>query len=319
MLKVFVAGATGVLGRPTVKALVQAGHQVRATARGRGKAAWLRSLDVDPVEVDLYDAQALRPAVAGMDAVARLTTKIPAMAKMRQTTAWAENNRLRTEGAHALVDACLAERTPVYLHESITFVYADGGDQWLTEGARVDDGGGEILRATLRGEQEAHRFSMGGGRGIVLRFAGFYGPDAPSAIDTINLVRKRMFPQAGPGKNFFSSIYVPDAARAVVAALSAPAGTYNVCDDEPVRFAEYLRFLTEAVGAPRPLRVPGFLGKLMLGSVGSYLSRSQRVSNARLKEITGWKPEVRSVREGWQLVAKELRRRSVTPKEERAA
>jgi nucleoside-diphosphate-sugar epimerase len=310
MLKVFVAGATGVLGRPTVKALVEAGYRVCGTARGREKASWLHSLGAQPMEVDLYDGQALRGAVAGSDAVLRLTTRIPPMAKLRQAGAWAENNRLRTEGARVLVDAAIAEKVPVYISESITFVYADGGEQWLTEDAPADEGDGDILRSALQGEQEAVRFSQQGGRGIALRFGGFYSPDAPSTIDTIDLLHKRMFPQAGPGKTYFSSIYVPDAARAVVAALSAPAGIYNVCDDEPVRLAEYLRIMAEAVGAPRPLRLPAFVGKLMLGKAGSYLSRSQRVSNGKLKQVTGWKPAVRSVREGWPLVADELRRRS---------
>jgi nucleoside-diphosphate-sugar epimerase len=318
MLNIFVAGGTGVLGRPTVQALVEAGHQVRATARGKEKAAWLRRMGADPVELDLYDAQALRRAIAGSDAVLRLTTKIPPMAKVRQGSAWAENNRLRTEGARMLVDGCIAERIPVYVSESITFVYADGGEQWLTEEAPVD-GSGEILSAALRGEEETLRFTASGGRGIILRFAAFYSPDAPSTTDTVHLLRKRMFPQAGPGQTFFSSIYVPDAAQAVVAVLSAPAGTYNVCDDEPVRLREYLQIAAEAVGAPRSLRLPEFVSKLMLGKAGSYLSRSQRISNASLKQATGWKPSVRSVREGWPLIAEELKRKSVTNQGTQAA
>ncbi len=307
-LKVFVAGGTGVLGRATLPALLAAGHRVRSTARGNAKAELVRSLGAEPVDCDLYDLNSLRQAIAGSEVVIRLTTKIGSLRSMRDTKAWAETNRLRTEGARILVDAALAEGVKAYIHESITFVYADGGTRWLNEDSRLDDGGSEVLRAALAGEREEARFSEAGGRGIVLRFGGFYGADAPSTEETIALARKRMLFQIGPGTNYFSSIHVSDAGRAVAAALAAPAGTYNVCDDQPVLFAEYLRALTAAIGAKTPLHMPGFLGSLMFGQAWNYFSRSQKVSNARLKTLAGWQPAVKSVLEGWPLVATELRR-----------
>ena len=304
-MKIFIAGATGVIGRSATAALVQAGHLVTATARSSDKAALVQRLGARPVEVDLYDAVALRNAVAGHDAVLRLTTKIPPINSMRNAEAWKENNRLRTEGARFLVDAALAETVPTYIHESVTFVYADGGSEWLSEESPVD-ANSKILQAALEGEQEAERFTSAGARGIVLRFAGFYGPAAPSTTDMLKMAQKRMFPQVGPGTNYFSSIYVADAATAVAAALLAPAGIYNVCDDEPVPFADYQRALTDAVGAPRPLHLPAVLGKWMFGEVWNYFSRSQRVSNKKLKDATGWKPSVPSVREGALMTAKAL-------------
>ncbi len=256
-MKAFVAGGTGVVGRATVRALVEAGHRVIATTRGTGKVDLVRSLGAEPVEVDLYDGDAIRRALAGSDVLIRLTTKIPQrMIGMRSPAAWTETNRLRTIGAHLLVGAAIAEHVSTYLHESVTFAYADGGDRWLREDAPTDDGGTEIMRAALAGEREAARFSEAGGRGIVLRFGAFYGLDAPSTIETVTMARRRMLPQIGPGTNYISSVYVPDAARAVVAALGAPAGIYNVCDDEPVTFAQYLRILSGAVGAPWPRRLP---------------------------------------------------------------
>jgi nucleoside-diphosphate-sugar epimerase len=226
--------------------------------------------------------------------------------KVRSRDAWKETNRLRTLGAHVLVDAALASGISTYIHESITFVYADGGTRWVKEESPTDDGGTDIMRAALQGEQEAARFTERGGRGIVLRFAGFYGPDAPSTHEMIAMARKRLLNQIGPGSNYFSSIYVPDAGRAVAAAVEAPAGIYNVSDDDPVTFAEYLRTLTAAIGAKKPLHLPGFMGRLMFGNVWKYFSRSQRVSNVKLKQATGWQPTVRSVREGWPLVAEKL-------------
>jgi nucleoside-diphosphate-sugar epimerase len=306
-LKVFVAGGTGVLGRVSLPALLAAGHRVRSTARGNAKAEIVRSLGAEPVDCDLYDLSSLRRAIAGSDVVIRLTTKIGAMTSIRNSKAWAETNRLRTEGARILVDAAIAEGVKAYVHESISYVYADGGTRWLNEDSRIDDGGSEVLRAALAGEREEARFSEAGGKGIVLRFGGFYGADAPSTLETIAMARKRMLFQIGPGTNYFSSIHVPDAGRAVAAAVTAPAGTYNVCDDQPVLFVEYLRALAAASGAKNPLRMPGFLGPLMFGQVWNYFSRSQKVSNARFKTLAGWRSAVKSVLEGWPLVAAELR------------
>ena len=148
-MDVFVAGGTGVLGRAALQPLVQAGHRVRSSARGKEKSDLIRSLGAEPVDVDLYDPASLREAIAGCGAVLRLTTRIPALMKMRNGNAWLETNRLRTEGARLLVDAAIAEHVSIYVHESVAFVYRDGGTGWLTEDAPTDDGGKAILRAAL--------------------------------------------------------------------------------------------------------------------------------------------------------------------------
>jgi nucleoside-diphosphate-sugar epimerase len=305
-MKIFVAGGTGVIGRPSIKALVAADHQVRSSARGPDKAAWVQAIGAEPVDVDLYDEPAVRHAIAGCDAVVRLTTKIASLMKLGRLKTWEETNRLRTAGARILVNAAIAEKVSVYVHESITFLYQGGGSAWLDENAPVDDARSPILRAALEGEREAQRFSQAGGRGIVLRFAGFYGPEAPSTIEMAELLRKRLLFQFGAASNYFSSAYLPDAGRAVAAAVGAPAGIYNVCDDEPLAFAEYLRVAATALGAPQPRHLPGFLGKFVFGAVWNYFSRSHRISNVRLKSATNWRPSVRSAREGWPLVAAEL-------------
>jgi nucleoside-diphosphate-sugar epimerase len=305
-MKVFVAGGTGVVGSVSVKELVKAGHHVRSSARGAEKATLVREMGAEPVDVDLYDEAAVRRAIAGSDAVVRLTTKIGSLMKMGNLRTWEETNRLRTSGAHILVNAALAEKVSIYVHESVTFVYRDGGSAWIDENAPVDDANSPVLRATLDGEREAERFSQSGAKGIVLRFAGFYGPQAPSTIETAALLKKRLLFQVGPASNYFSSIYVADAGRAVAAAVNAPAGIYNVCDDDPLIFAEYLRAAAAALGAGKPRRLPGFLGKFAFGAVWNYFSRSLRVSNARLKSVTGWRPSVKSAAEGWPLTAREM-------------
>jgi nucleoside-diphosphate-sugar epimerase len=305
-MNVLVAGGTGVLGRASLKPLIEARHHVRATARGFEKAQRVGSLGAEPIDVDLYDRAAVRRAIKGSDVLIRLTTKIGSLSAMRSAGAWEETNRLRTLGARTLVDAAIAEGVKVYIHESVAFVYRDGGLSWLMEDAATDDGGTRILRATLQGEQEAVRFSQAGGRGIILRFGAFYGADAPSSTEMATMARRHLLAQIGSGSNYFSSIYVPDAGRAVAAAVGLPAGIYNVCDDDPLLFSQYVRIVVESAGAPKQLRLPGLLGTWLFGDVWKYFSRSLRVSNGKLRAASNWTPHARSAREGWSLTAHAL-------------
>ena len=304
-MKVFVAGATGVLGRPTVRALVEAGHEVRGTARDAEKAELLRSLGAEPVEVDLFDPEAVPTAVASSEAVLHFATKIPPIMRMRWIGAWRENDRLRTVASRHLVDAAMAAGARVFVYESVTFIYGEHGDEWIGEDGSLSISSA-ALKSTLDAERETKRFTESGGRGISLRFAGFYAPYAKSTLDTIRLARRRMFPVPGDGSNFFSSIHIDDGATAAVATLQAPAGVYNVTDDEPLRMRDYAKAIIDAFGLKPPRRVPKWLFGLVGGGPAKYLLSSQRVANARFKEKTGWAPKYRSAREGWQQIAQEL-------------
>src|SRR6266705_2324867 len=150
-MRVFIAGATGTLGRPTVRALVAAGHDVRALARDTDRAERVRELGAEPIVADLFDAGAMRQAVAGSEAVLHLATRIPPLAGMRRRDAWRENDRLRSQGAAVLVNA-----------------------PWP-------------LASACDAERETGRFAAAGGAGVVLRFAVFYATYAPSTRDTIRL------------------------------------------------------------------------------------------------------------------------------------
>ena len=304
-MKTFVAGGTGVLGRRVARLLAEAGHEVRATARGEERAAALRAVGVQPVDVDLYDATAVRRAVAGCDAVLRLTTKIPRVARMRSRRAWVETGRLRNESATLLVDACVAEGVGTYVHESIGFIYAPRGDGWIDEESPLDLPAEGPLADAARGEHHAHRFTAAGGRGVVLRFAGFYSPDSSVTRDMATMARRGMMALVGPMDSWFSSIWLDDAAAATVAALSAPAGVYNVADDRPVRLREFLEEVNRAAGRQRTRRMPEFLGPLLFGITWSYLTRSQRLGAGRLRDATGWRPAVPDAHEGWRRIAED--------------
>jgi len=297
-MKVFVAGATGVLGRRAVTLLVAQGHDVSASARTDARAALLGELGARPVRAELFDPDALRRAVAGHEVVCNLATHIPSSSRMGLPGAWKENDRIRTEASRNLADAALAGGAQRYVQESIAFLYRDGGDAWIDESAPIEPVAN--LRSATVAESHAARVTTAGATGVVLRFAAFYGPDSDSTLDMIRLARRRIALGAGPDA-YVSSITTDDAASAVVASLSAPAGLYNVGDDEPVTRREFFAALAGALGVGPAFVAPAGLAKLG-GSKAAVLTRSQRISNRRFVDATGWKPASPSVRQGWPVV-----------------
>jgi 2-alkyl-3-oxoalkanoate reductase len=299
-LKIFVAGATGVLGRRAVAKLAEAGHEVTGVARTPEKAELLQRLGVQPVAVDLFDAGAVKGAVSGSEVVANLATHIPNLSRAALPGAWSENDRIRGEASRNLVDGALATGASRYIQESIAFLYGDGGDAWLDEETPLDVPA--LGRSVLDAEAQAQRFTDGGGTGVVLRFGQFYAPEAAHSIAMAKMIKRRVAPALGDPTGYVTSIHAEDAAGAVVAALDAPAGTYNVTEDEPVTRAELARVLADAFGKKVPRMLPKVVAKAG-GAKTNYLARSHRVSNRRFKEATGWAPAYPSVRDGWPGVA----------------
>ena len=296
-MKVFVTGATGVVGRRAVPLLVAAGHEVSAVARTAEKAAALEREGARPVRVDLFDADGVRRAVAGHDAVLNLATHIPrSTTAMMLPWAWRENDRIRREASAILVDAALAGGVSRFVQESFAPMYADMGDEWIDEEVPPDPARYNL--STLDAERNAARFGHAGGTAVVLRFGGFYGPDAVHVPDLIKFTRRGMMALPGRPEAYFSSISHDDTASAAVAALGVEGGIYNVADDEPLRRREFFNVVAESLGVPPPKPMPGWMTKVM-GSIGGLLSRSVRVSNRKFREASGWSPRYRSLREGW--------------------
>jgi nucleoside-diphosphate-sugar epimerase len=294
-MNIFVTGATGVLGRGAVRTLAEQGHQVRGVARTDAKASWLRDHGAEPVAVDLFDEAAVKDAVAGSDAVLHLATHIPEMKDMRKEHAWEENNRLRTLTSRLLVDAALTQGVSSVVAESITFCYPDRGATWIDESVPFTND--PWLTSVGDLEREVGRFTEHGGRGIVLRFGSFYGPDARNVDEYLNLARKGVSPFIGPPDAYMSSIHTDDASAAVVAALDAPAGTYNVCD-EPMTRREVAEAFSVALGTRKLHFMPQFAVKVATRKTGDILLRSQRVSNRKFRDAAGWEPRFTDVKVG---------------------
>ena len=296
-MRVFVTGGTGAIGRHAVPALLAAGHQVSALARTAEKAERLRRWGAVPVHVSLFDRPVLVGAFRDHNAVANLATALPATADFHKASAWAENTRIRGEGAATVANAALDAGVPRLLQESVSMIYRDGGERWIDETWPTDDF--PATRSNLAAETSANRFATAGGNGIVLRFGWFYGPGATHSEELLALARRwRLCAVLGGPKGYPSSIHVADAGRAVEAALTIPAGIYNVVDDEPLTKRGYADALAAAAGRKWCLRVPGRLA-VLLGNGLTSLTRSLRVSNTRLKSASGWEPAYVSAREGW--------------------
>ncbi len=283
--RVFVTGSTGVLGRRVVARLVEAGHDVTAVVRSETKAADVRAAGATPVEVDLFDGPAILAAIAGHDSIAQLATHIPSGPAAAQRSAWETNDRLRSEAAPALAAAAVDAGVARFIQESITFPYVDGGDNWIDEHQERNYFWGN--QCTVTAESAAAGLTAAGGVGIVLRFALFMAPDSAHTRRFIDAARHGVFTVAGDPQGFISFVHVDDAAAAVVAALSAPAGTYNVAEPDPQRREAHRDALAALVGKP--------LSQAAEGSASDSLARSHRISSQRLGDATGWKSAIHCI------------------------
>jgi 2-alkyl-3-oxoalkanoate reductase len=308
-MRVFLAGATGVIGRRLVPMLLDAGHEVTGTTRSPAKADTLREAGAEPVVLDALDTEALKAAVlaARPDAVIHQLTSIPPRIDPRKLERdFAVNDRLRSRGTRDLVAAAQAAGVKRIVAQSIAFAYLPGPPGTLhteTEVLYLD-----APKAFKRSAQALHELecAVRGAQGTVLRYGYFYGPGSSISSDgsMAEDLRRRRMPIVGSGGGVWSFIHVDDAARATVAALALEGSEghiYNVVDDDPAPVREWLPALAQAVGAPRPWRVPAPIARLAAGGYGvMVMTKAQGASNALIKEELGWKPEQASWREGFR-------------------
>lgn len=303
-MKIFISGATGVLGRPVLTRLVAAGHTVRGLSRSPENADLLRQLGAEPVEGDLFDATSLQAALRNCDAVLHLATKIPPTSKSGKPSAWGANDHIRREGTHALVTAALATPTArTFIYPSFAVIYPESGDRWI-DAANTPPEPTTIQRTTLDAEAEVARFAAADGRrGLSLRMGSFYSPDAPSTRDQLNIARLGIAPIPGRPDGYLPMIWIDDAASAIVAALDhGDSGVYDVVDDIPMRRVEIAAALAAVVGRRKLRFLPGWMMRLAAGAAADSLSRGERISNRRFKAATGWTPSVPDARVGIPLL-----------------
>jgi nucleoside-diphosphate-sugar epimerase len=315
-MKVFVAGATGVLGRALVPVLVERGHEVVGMTRSASKQDLMRSLGARPVVADALDPDAVAQAVASAEPevivhqLTALSGKMAArdMRHPERSSMATMTNRLRTEATDNLLAAGRAVGARRFVAQSFgAFRWARTGGPVQTEADPLDPNPPAALRVPLVGILHVERAvpTIEWGEGLVLRYGGFYGPGtaisrAPDAA-MAGLVRKRWFPIVGDGGGVWSHVHIDDAAGATVTAVDhGQPGIYNIVDDEPAPVREWLPVLASALGAKSPRRIPRWLARLAAGEAATLMMTDGRgASNAKAKRELGWQPNYASWRVGF--------------------
>jgi nucleoside-diphosphate-sugar epimerase len=315
-MKVFVAGATGVIGRELVPQLVARGHEVVGMTRSASKQDLVRSLGARPVVADALDPDAVAQAVASAEpeVIVHQLTALSGTLSARdmrhpdRSSAAIMTNRLRTEATDHLLAAGRAVGARRFVAQSFAaFRYARTGGPVQTEADPLDPNPPAALRAPLVGILHVERAvtTIEWGEGLVLRYGGFYGPGtaislAPDAVMAAP-IRKRRFPIVGGGGGVWSHVHIDDAAAATAVAVErGQPGIYNVVDDDPAPVREWLPVLASALGAKPPRRVPRWLGRLAAGEMATVMMTEVRgASNEKAKRELGWKPRYASWRQGF--------------------
>jgi nucleoside-diphosphate-sugar epimerase len=308
-MRVFVAGATGAIGRPLLAQLSEAGHEVVGTTRSADKAEQLRTLGARPAVLDALDTSALRGAVieAEPEVVVNQLTALPDRLNYRKPEeTFGATSRLRGEAGPALAGAAAEAGARRLISQSVCFYYATTGKSVHTEddpmmqlppetpGARGMIAVDALERSTLE---------TPGLEGVVLRYGFFYGPGTHYASDGswAEDVRRRRLPVVGKGTGIVSFVHIDDAASATVTALERGTGIYNICDDEPAQMSEWIPAYAEALGAKPPRHVPRWLARLVGGKQSAVMAeRLEGASNEKAKRELGWRPRYASWRQGFR-------------------
>jgi nucleoside-diphosphate-sugar epimerase len=306
VVRVFVAGGTGVIGRRLVPQLVARGHQVTATTTSAAKLGLLEQLGADGVVMDGLDAVSVGEAVAAArpDAIVHQMTALSAAHAgkpnlRRPDRFFASTNRLRSEGTDHLLAAAEATGVGHVVAQSFGAFNGIREGGWVkTEEDPMDPG----PASARQGAEALHRLEdvVVRAGGAVLRYGGLYGPGAND--DQVKFVRKRMFPLVGGGTGYFSWVHVDDAASATVLAVEQKAkGVLNIVDDEPAPVSEWLPYLAECAGAKPPRRVPAWLVRLLAGDMMvGMMTEGRGFSNAKAKRELGWELCYPSWRQGFR-------------------
>jgi nucleoside-diphosphate-sugar epimerase len=304
-MKVMVVGATGVVGRPLLRALVEAGHAVVATSR---RPPDIALKGVEGRTLDLLDAEATRSLVAHVvpDAIIHQATALKALGNnlRRFDKQFETTNRLRVEGTTTLIEAarCLDEPPQIVAQSFCGWPWAPEGHRVKSEGDPLDPDPAPAFRRTFAAIVAMESVLAGYERGVVLRYGALYGPGTSLGPggDQIEAIRKRGFPLVGDAGATWSFLHVADAADAAVAALTAPPGVYNVVDDTPVRLGDWLTEVAAMMSAPPPRRVPVWLAALAGGrGLVHMMTTARGSSNAHARTTLGWSPGHPTWREGF--------------------
>jgi nucleoside-diphosphate-sugar epimerase len=294
-MRVFVAGASGTIGVPLVRALITAGHDVTAMTRTPSKLEALGALGATPVVADALDANAVANVViaAGPDVVIHQLTALPKAGGIKRASDLAPTNRLRVDGTRSLLAAAVAAHARRIIVGSFAPLRPAGPD--VPENLRAASEAIASMESQVLEASDRHLIE-----GVVLRYGLFYGPDNPATINMIAMAKRRMLPVVRGDRSLLPVIHVDDAVSATVTAVDhgEPWGVYDIVDDRPASMTEIVTTLADRAGAPRPFTVPAWLPRLLAPYMAQITSVRLPLSNAAARAALGWRPDYPTMAEG---------------------
>lgn len=297
-MKIYITGATGVLGRRIVKELVSRGHSVTGMARSTRGEDTVRSLGGVPSRAGLFDPVSLLRDVEGSDVVIHAATSIPVKVRMKLED-FAENDRIRRDGTRILTECAVKAGVRKLIFQDVVWVASPADGSYFDETSPVNPN--KSVQSGIDGEnivlQSGDKYGF---IPTVLRCGFFYGSDTAHTKTIGEGLKKRTFPIIGSGNNFWSNVHVDDAAAAfVTAALEDLKGVWHVVDESPVKVSEFLNFFAERLGAGPPRRMPAWLARFITGSYTvNFFTASVHTSNNKLRAGSGWAPKFPTYKEG---------------------
>jgi nucleoside-diphosphate-sugar epimerase len=313
-MKIFVAGATGVIGRRVVPQLVSAGHEVVGLSRSEEHESWLASHGAVARRGNLFDRDGLFDITADCEAVIHLATAVPTKSRTVLDD-WVLNDRIRVEGTTNLIAAALRSSCKFYLQSSVTFLYGRQHGEWVDESCPPADDLPPMVKSSVEMERQViNAVTDEKLPATILRFGNVYSHDSAYTIAMYDLISRGKFPLIERGNAYWNLVSADDAAGAVVSAIKTAkknvGKVFNICDDEPVLYRELVEFLARSLGAPKPASIPAFLARPALGwHTVDYLLQSVRCMNKRAKEDLKWHLHFPTYREGHEAILKSWHRR----------
>jgi 2-alkyl-3-oxoalkanoate reductase len=306
-MRIFIAGASGVLGRRLVRQFTARRHSVIGQVRSAKAESVVRAAGGEPRHADLFDAESLARAAEGCDTVIHAATAIPVKQKTIPAD-WAMNDHIRRKGTRCLTEAAAKIGAKTYLQQSIAWVARPKDDSPFDEDSplvpepaiqsAID------AEAIAREAESAEGFTV-----VILRGGYFYDSESAHTRMIAGALRKRQMPIIGSGDAMWATIHTDDAASAYVAAAEKPrSGIWHIVDNELVSVNIFIREFAERLGAPTPRRVPIWLARWLAGEQAvEYFTRSTRTTNARFRRDFGWTPRYPTYREGLQQIVGTLK------------
>jgi nucleoside-diphosphate-sugar epimerase len=297
-MKVFIAGASGVLGRRLVRQFAARGHSVIGLVRSPKAESAVREAGGEARHADLFDAESLAVAAEGCDTVIHAATAIPVKQKTVPAD-WAMNDHIRRKGTRCLTEAAAKIGAKTYLQQSIAWV-ARPRDE-----SPFDEDSPTVAEPSIQSAIDAETIareaeSAEGVTVLILRGGFFYDSESAHTLMLADALRKRQMPIIGSGTAVWAMIHSDDAASAYVAAAEKPrSGVWHIVDNELVQVRTFLNEFASRLGAPAPRRVPVWLARWLAGEqAAEYFTRSTRTTNARFRRDFGWTPKYHTYREG---------------------